>query len=73
MSPVALMVPPVFRLAPVIVPPALTVLPTVNALELLLNSRPATALAVPLSLNTTCVLEPGTATLPDTLPIKLAA
>ena len=72
MSPVALTVPPVAKLPPVIVPPALTVLPTANALEPLVNVRPAVALAIPLSLNITCVLAPGVEMLPEMLPTKFA-
>ena len=51
--PATLKLPPVLMLPPVIVPVA------VSALVLLLNVKLAVALAMPESLNTICVLEPG--------------
>ena len=56
--PVALTLPPVAKFPPVTVPV------TVNAFAVLLNSKPATAPAIPLSLKITCVLEPGAVKLP---------
>ena len=73
MSPVALTVPPVAILPPVIVPTELMVPPTNKALDVLVNVKPETALVIPLSLNSICVLAPGALILPEILPIKLAA
>ena len=72
-SPVALTKPPVVKLPTVAVPTALKILPTVKVLFVLSKVRPAVAFAVPLSLNITSVFAPGAATLPETLPMKLAA
>ena len=74
---VALTVPPVAMLPPVIVAVALKVppvakLPLVTVLVVLSNVNPLVALATPLSLNITCVFEPGALMLPETLPMKLA-
>ena len=63
--------PPTVKLPPVIVPV------TVSALVLLSNVKLAVALAVPESLNMTCVFEPGAdkfpVILPTTLPTKVGA
>ena len=68
MFPVALTIPPVNKLPPVILAVALTVPVVATALVVLLNVKPAVAFSMPPSLKITCVLAPGETKLPIMLP-----